>query len=92
MTIIPKITPETVFSVTTSMEHDADEYFNKFVQKIRKENILVYELIRVVYSNTLSGEHEKTGDAYMRGVCTAYKLIESQMEGDEMNKVWGGKK
>jgi hypothetical protein len=85
---IPKITPETLASVTTSMNHD-EEYFENFLQRIKKDNRLVYELIRVVYGASSEGDYKNAGDSYMRGVCTVYKLIESQMEADEMNRTWG---
>ena len=85
---IPKITPETVSSVTTSMNHD-EEYFEKFLQTVKKNNRLVYELIKVVYSASSEGDYKSAGDSYMRGVCTVYRLIESQMEADEMNRTWG---
>ena len=85
---IPKITPETVSSVTTSMNHD-EVYFEKFLQTVKKDNRLVYELIKVVYGASSDGDYKNVGDSYMRGVCTVYKLIESQMEADEMNRIWG---
>ena len=28
-------------------------------------------------------------ESYMKGICTVYKLIESQMESEEMNLFWG---
>jgi|TARA_R110000824_G_scaffold285481_1_gene473665 hypothetical protein len=85
---IPKITPETLASVTTSMNHD-EEYFEGFLEAIKKDNLLIYELIRIVHSASSEGNYKEKGDSYMRGVCTVYKLIESQMEADEMNRIWG---
>ena len=91
MTTIPRITQGTVYSVTTSMEHD-ENYFENFVAQIKKENRLVYELISIIYQSSLVSENKVAAEAYMRGACTVYKLIESQMEGDEMDRVWGIKK
>jgi len=85
---IPKITTETLASVTTSMNHD-EEYFENFLQTVKNDNRLVYELIRVVYNASSEGDYKSAGDSYMRGVCTVYKLIESQMEADGMNRIWG---
>ncbi len=88
MMSIPKITRETMISVTTSMNHD-EEYFESFLESIKKNNRMVYELIRIVHSASAEGNYKNSGDSYMRGVCTVYKLIESQMEADEMNRIWG---
>jgi hypothetical protein len=88
MMSIPKITGETMISVTTSMNHD-EEYFESFLQAIKKDNPLVYELIRLVHGASAEGNYKNSGDSYMRGVCTVYKLIQSQMEADEMNRIWG---
>ena len=71
------------------MNHDED-YFNNFLKAIKKDNPLIRELVRVMYLSSRSEKDKKeTIDPYMRGVCTVYKLIESQMEADEMNKIWG---
>ena len=77
-----------MISVTTSMNHD-EEYFESFLQEIKKDNLLIYELIRIVHGASSEGNYKDAGDSYMRGVCTVYKLIESQMEADEMNRIWG---
>lgn len=86
---IPKITKETISSVTVSMEHD-DEFFNKFLTKVKKENNLIYQLIEIVRSIG-TGRDDDAAQNYLRGVCTVYKLIESQLESEEMNKIWGEK-
>jgi len=86
---IPKITQETIASVTVSMEHDI-RYFNKFLSKIKEENPLVYELIQVVrVMGSTEDRRNQAAENYLRGVCTIYKLIESQMESEEMNQTWG---
>jgi len=77
-----------MISVTTSMSHD-EEYFEGFLQAIKKDNLLVYELIKIVHQASSEGDYKEKGDSYMRGVCTVYRLIESQMEADEMNRIWG---
>lgn len=86
---IPKITQETIASVTVSMEHD-DRFFNKFLSKVEIENPLVYELIQVVRIMVSTEDSQnQAAENYLRGICTIYKLIESQLESDEMNKTWG---
>jgi len=86
---IPKITQETIASVTVSMEHD-DKFFNKFLSKIKTENPLVYELIQVVrIMGSTEDRQNRAAENYLRGICTIYKLIESQLESQEMNNTWG---
>ncbi len=89
MMSIPRITKETITSVTVSMEHD-EKYFNNFLSKIKQENPLIYELIQVVrlMGSSKTGNSE-AAENYLRGVCTVYKLIESQLESQEMNNTWG---
>ena len=88
---IPKITQETISSVTASVAHD-DKYFSKFLIRIREENPLIYELIQVVrIMESTEDRHNKATENYLRGVCTVYRLIESQMESEDMNKIWGKK-
>jgi|TARA_R100000700_G_C3114193_1_gene105907 hypothetical protein len=85
---IPKITKETVQSVTVSIEHDP-EFFDKFLLKVREDNHLVFELIQVVKKIAEESGNPVIAESYMKGICTVYKLIESQMESEEMNLFWG---
>ena len=88
---IPKVTYETALSVTVSIEHD-DCYFERCIQQMKDDNILIHELIKVIHSVGGSPLDKAIAEAYTRGACTIYKLIESQMEGDEMNRIWGDSK
>ena len=88
---IPKITNETLLSVTVSIEHDKN-YFEQCVQRLQKDNRLIYELMQVIRRLGDSPLDKAIAEAYTRGACTIYKLIESQMEGDEMNRIWGNSK
>ena len=85
---IPKITYDTLTAVTISIEHD-DWYFDRCIQKMKKENEFIYELIQVVRSISTSDRDKVAAEAYARGICTVYKLVDNQLESNEMNMVWG---
>ena len=85
---IPKITYETLTAITISIEHD-DWYFDRCVQQLKKENEFIHELIQVVRSISTSDKDKVAAEAYARGICTVYKLVENQLESNEMNVVCG---
>ena len=65
------------------------EFFDKFLLKVREDNHLVFELIQVVKKIAEESGNPVIAESYMKGICTVYKLIESQMESEEMNLFWG---
>ena len=85
---IPKITEDTLTSVTISIEHD-EWYFDRCVNQLKKENKFIYDLIEVVRAVSTTERDKVAAQAYIRGMCTAYKLIDNQLESNEMNMVWG---
>ena len=70
--------------IIASMEHDPD-YFQNLCDRLKEENPLIYYMI------TAAQEHSNPdfSTGYIKGVCTAYVLIEAQMDSDEMNAKWG---
>ena len=64
---IPKVTYETLTAVTISIEHD-EWYFDRCIQKMKKENEFIYELIQVVRSISTSDRDKVAAEAYARGI------------------------
>ena len=85
---IPKITKETIQSVTVSIEHDP-EFFDKFLLKVKEDNYLIFELIQAVKKIAAGSGNPAISEIYMKGICTVNKLIESQMASEEKNLFWG---
>ena len=81
---IPLISGDISKGIIASMEHDAD-YFQNLCDRLKVQNPLIYYMITAAQEH--SNEDFATG--YIKGVCTAYVLIEAQMDADEMNAKWG---
>ena len=81
---IPLLSGDISKGSIASMEHDSD-YFQNLCNRLKEENPLIYYMI------TAAQEHSNPdfSTGYIKGVCTAYVLIEAQMDADEMNAKWG---
>lgn len=79
---MPLISIETFNSVCVSVKHNPEA--NPFF-KIRKENPVVALLLKSVLE---SDESESFKDGFCRGLSSMYKLVDSQLEADELNRMY----
>tara|TARA_R100000008_G_scaffold35745_2_gene20335 strand:+ start:153 stop:449 length:297 start_codon:yes stop_codon:yes gene_type:complete len=81
---VPEISKDTIHSLTISMTHDRD-WFKKYLKDLKKDNTLVYGLLRVALS---TWENHESAQGYAKGICTMYALIKNQIEANELNDLY----
>ena len=83
---MPKASLDVMQSTTVSIENNKD-FWDNALDKMLKENPLLYQLL--VVSNSSDNKSSEFRDGYKRGAILVYILLSRQAEADDMNEIWG---
>lgn len=80
---IPLVSLDVAKALIATMDHE-DEYFTNYASRLHVENPLMFYLLGIAQ------EHSSTdfSSGYMKGLMTAYALIENQMDANALNQQW----
>ncbi len=85
MGIIPKVSLDVVESTTASIT-DGKDFWKKALDKMFKENPLLYQLLVV---GEMSDNNDDFKNGYQKGALLIYLLLSRQIEAEDMNENWG---
>ena len=83
--IIPKVSLDVVESTTASIT-DGKDFWKKALDKMFKENPLLYQLLVV---GEMSDNNDDFKNGYQKGALLIYLLLSRQIEAEDMNENWG---
>ena len=83
---IPKVSLDVLQSTTVSIENGKD-FWENALNKMQKENPLLYQLL--IVSETNATKSIEFSDGYKRGATLIYILLSRQAEAEDMNETWG---
>ena len=82
---IPKVSLDIIESTTASIT-DSEDFWKEALDKICKENPLLYQLLIV---GEKSDKNDDFKNGYHKGALLIYLLLSRQIEAEDMNESWG---